>query len=65
MEEKNSNDSDHKEIQQFQTESKLHYLHEFRSDVFQPLYEIFICYGQEEFHDMPRSEKIISHNNEK
>ena len=64
MEEKNSNDSVHEEIKQLQTENKLHYLHEFRSEVFQPLYEIFICYGQEEFHDMPRNEKITNQSYE-
>ena len=35
---------------------KLH-LHRYRSSFFKPLYEIFICYGHEEFIDCKESEE--------
>ena len=41
-------------------EDPKHYLHQFSSPFFMPLYEIFICYGHEDYNDKNEDEGSIN-----
>ena len=41
-------------------EDPKHYLHQFRSPFFVPLYEIFICYGHEDYNEKNEDEGSIN-----